>query len=139
MRAEALDLSPKEGITRPTRVLVCDDEGRLADLTAGLLRHSGYAAEAVVDGAAALARAAREPKVDVVLLDLNLAGTSSSDVLIGLAREQPAVRVILTSGYAAEDVPAALLHAQNVAGYLAKPYPVERLVAAIRSAAAESD
>ena len=138
MRAEALDLGPTEGIGTPTRVLVCDDEGRLADLTAGLLRHSGYMAEAVVDGAAALARAAREPRVDVVLLDLNLAGTPSSEVLTWLASEQPAVRVILTSGYAAEDVPEVLLNAPSVVGYLAKPYPVERLVAAIRSATEQS-
>jgi CheY-like chemotaxis protein len=136
MRVETLDSSAMESIDADARVLVCDDEGRLADLTANLLRESGFLAETVTDGAAAVERARHEPSVDVLLLDLNLPGTSSRDVLGSLARESPHTRVILTSGYAIEDVPESLIHAANVAGYLAKPYSVERLIATIRAALA---
>jgi CheY-like chemotaxis protein len=115
-------------------VLVCDDEGRLAQLTAGLLRHHGFVADAVSDGAAALDRAAGDPSFQVLLLDLNLDGLSSREVVGELAARNPEIRIILTSGYAAEDVPDDLMQRSNVAGYLPKPYPVEKLVSAVRGA-----
>lgn len=118
------------------RVLVCDDERRLGQLTAGLLRQHGFAAEAVSDGAVAIERARHEPAYDVLLLDLNLDGLTSREVVAELAESKPQIRVILTSGYSAEDVPPELMSEPNVAGYLPKPYPVESLVSSVRSALA---
>jgi len=127
-------IPPQPAEQTAVRVLVCDDEGRLAQLTAGLLRHHGFVAEAVSDGAAALERAAGDPSFEVLLLDLNLDGVSSREVVGELAERNPDIRVILTSGYAAEDIPDDLMQRPNVAGYLPKPYPVERLVSVVRGA-----
>jgi two-component system, cell cycle sensor histidine kinase and response regulator CckA len=100
-------------------------------LTAGLLRHYGFDTEAVPDGTLALERARSAPGFQVLILDLSLHGLTSAELVRLLSTEQPNVRVILTSGYSAEDVPESLLAAPNVAGYLPKPYPVERLIAAV--------
>jgi two-component system OmpR family response regulator len=116
-----------------TRVLVCDDAERLAELTAGLLTHHGFFAEAVGDGGIALDRIAHADRpFDVLLLDLHLRGKTSSEVVHAL--RNTGIRVILTSGYSAEDVPEELRREPHVTGYLPKPYPVDRLVSVIRSA-----
>ncbi|MBK7582211.1 MAG: response regulator [Myxococcales bacterium] len=120
------------------RVLVCDDEDRLADLTAALLRHFGFFAEAVADGARAVAAMRAEPGFDVLILDLNLRGTSSAEVIRALRDDGGLARVVITSGYAEEDVPVALMQEPNVVGYLPKPYPAERLVATVREAFEDS-
>ena len=118
------------------RVLVCDDERRLADLTAALLRQFGFFAEAVADGEGAVSAAVAEPGFDVLILDLNLNGTSSAEVIRRVRELGCGTRIVLTSGFCAEDVPQALLAEPGVVAYLGKPYPVERLVTTVTDALA---
>lgn len=125
-----------EGVLQ--RVLVCDDEDRLAELTASLLRHNGFYAESVVDAPSALAKlTAPDEHFDVLLLDLNLRGTTAAEVVRDVDSRGLDIRVILTSGYASEDVPEELMRQPLVAGYLPKPYPVDGLVASVRRALSE--
>ena len=128
-RGSAAPDTPQEA-----RVVVCDDEGRLAQLTAGLLRHHGFVAEAVGEGGKVLELAAAEPGFQVLLLDLNLEGMSSQQVVAELGARNPDIRIVVTSGVAPEDLPEDLMNKPNVAGYLPKPYPVERLVEVVREA-----
>jgi CheY-like chemotaxis protein len=132
--------------------LICDDEGRLADLTVGLLEEFGFSAQAVVRGEEAVAvlsnpQNAQRAKVGgevapsetelprVLLLDVNLAGgMPAQEVLDTLQQREVAVRVILSSGLSAEDVPVSLRQHPLVVTYLAKPYTVDSLVLAINNA-----
>jgi len=101
-------------------------------LTAGLLDQYGYGSLTVssVTGALeALGRAA--PPCDVVLLDLTLPDGSAAEVVHKMRAAGYDQPVILTSGYAEEDVPPELRADPLIAGYLAKPYSVDRLVDAI--------
>ena len=116
------------------RVLVCDDEWRVGELTAALLRQFGFGAVSVADGDGALAAAVIEPGFDVLILDLNLNGTSSAEVIRRVSDLGRGVRIVLTSGYCPEDVPEALMAEPSVVGYLAKPYPVERLLTTVSDA-----
>lgn len=118
------------------RVLVCDDETRLATLTAGLLEEFGYESATVSLADEALAvLCTRNLPIDVLLLDVNLsAGLSASELLAALTAKGNAVPVILTSGLASEDLPPELRTHKQVKGYLAKPYTVEELIHAISSA-----
>lgn len=114
-------------------VLVCDDEARLAMLTAGLLEQHGYAAATVGTGAAAL-DVLKSEAIDVILLDLNLPDGNAHEVIARM-REQSLDRpVILTSGYSEEDVEPTLLRSPSVTGYLAKPYSVDSLISEIEHA-----
>jgi two-component system cell cycle sensor histidine kinase/response regulator CckA len=114
-------------------VLVCDDETRLATLTAGLLDQYGYGAVTVTNCEQAIAAlGAAEPACHLVLLDVSLPDGSASKVLEQMRAHGYAQPVILTSGYAEEDVPQELMSDAQVVGYLAKPYSVDRLVEAIR-------
>ncbi len=120
------------------RVLICDDEARLGALTAGLLSEFGFQPTAVAGGdeALELLRTGGGGAMSVVLLDVNLAsGPSATEVLERMDAEGFSLPVVLTSGFALEDVPRALIEHHSVASYLAKPYTVEQLVAAIAGAA----
>jgi signal transduction histidine kinase/CheY-like chemotaxis protein len=125
-----------EGQSTGKKVLVCDDETRLASLTAGLLEEFGFAAAVVGTGDGALERiSAADSDVDRWLLDVNLsAGMSGREVLRELSRRELACPVILTSGLAREDVPSELFEHARVKSYLPKPYTVEELVATIHRA-----
>jgi DNA-binding NarL/FixJ family response regulator len=75
--------------------------------------------------------------VGVMLLDVNLAGGMTACQLLTALTEQGApVRVVLTSGLAREDVSDEMLDHPLVAGYLAKPYDIDALLAAVRAAGA---
>lgn len=129
-------IEPVAAVDHDHRILICDDEARLAELTAGLLRHFGFVAEAVADGERAIAVAGAEPGFDLLILDLTLPGVSSAEVVRRIRELGRRTRVVLTSGYSREDVPPALLREPNVVAYLAKPYPVEQLVRTVREALA---
>ena len=116
-------------------MLVCDDEARLAMLTAGLLDQYGYGSLTVSSALAALEALGRAtPACDIVLLDLTLPDGSAAEVVQRMRAAGYDQPVILTSGYAEEDIAPELLADPLIAGYLAKPYSVERLVDAIGKA-----
>ena len=119
------------------RVLICDDESRLVNLTAGLLREFDYDVLTVKSGEEAIACIAQQP-VHVVILDVNLPGEDT----LAIARriiEQRAVSIVLSSGYAEEDVESELISLPGVRAFLAKPYGIEVLSSTIRRVIEESE
>jgi PAS domain S-box-containing protein len=110
-------------------ILICDDEARLVALTAGLLREYGFEVMAVRTGAEAI-RVVETHPIDVVILDVNLPGEDAREIVTEL-RSRSDVSVILSSGYAEEDIEPVLLRDRAVKAFLAKPYGVETLVEAI--------
>lgn len=112
------------------RVLICDDELRLVNLTAGLLREFGYEVLTVKSGEEAIACVA-EQAVDVVILDVNLPGEDTLAVARKLTEQRPVV-IVLSSGFAEEDVEAELTSLPGVRAFLPKPYGIDVLSSTIR-------
>jgi DNA-binding NtrC family response regulator len=114
-------------------VLVCDDEPKLARLTAGLLESAGCqtVVTSSADGALAV-MTGENRRFDVVLLDIELRYARADVVLCGMRAHGLQTPVILTSGYPKELIDPQLICDPQVVGYLAKPYPFEHLVDAIR-------
>jgi len=134
--AEPAEPTPQPGAEQPL-ILVCDDEARLAALTADLLEQHALravTARSVEEVTASLERHAG--RIGAVLLDLDLGGHDASEVLGLLEQRGLHVPVLLTSGYAPEDVPRSLIDHPRVFGYLGKPYPVDELVGLARAALA---
>ena len=113
------------------RVLLVEDEERLATTIARGLRREGMAVDVVLDGAAALDKAAVN-SYDVVVLDRNLPMVHGDDVCRELvARECLARILMLTAAGSIKDRVTGLdLGADD---YLPKPFALTELVARIRA------
>ena len=114
-----------------TRVLIAEDETRLASFLEKGLRASGYTTTVVVDGPRAAAMA-RDDEFDLLILDLGLPGKDGLSVLRELREAGERLPVIILT---ARDDPA-----DKVAGleagaddYLAKPFHFEELLARVRA------
>jgi DNA-binding response OmpR family regulator len=113
------------------RVLLVEDEERLANTIARGLRNEGMAVDVVLEGTSALAKAAVND-YDVVVLDRNLPGIHGDDVCRALVERQlPARILMLTAAGSIQDRVTGLdLGADD---YLPKPFALKELVARIRA------
>jgi two-component system, OmpR family, response regulator VanR len=115
------------------RVLLAEDEPRVADAVARGLRREGLAVDVAQDGATALYKARVTP-YDVVVLDRDLPEVHGDDVCRTLNGEQPDTKVLmLTAAREPEDVVGGL--SLGADDYLAKPFHFPELVARIRALA----
>jgi DNA-binding response OmpR family regulator len=113
------------------RVLVVEDQVRLADSVARVLRRAGMAVDVAYDGTAALERTA-EMDYDVVILDRDLPGVHGDDVCRELMRKPARARVLMltAAGTIGDRVAGLTIGADD---YLPKPFAYPELVARIRA------
>jgi DNA-binding response OmpR family regulator len=115
------------------RVLIAEDELRLADAIARGLRRQGMAVDLARDGEAALAKA-RVVRYDVLVLDRDLPGVHGDDVCRKVRGERPETGILmLTAAGALEDVIEGL--SVGADDYLPKPFRFAELVARIHALA----
>jgi two-component system response regulator QseB len=113
------------------RILIVEDEIRLASFLEKGLRSSGFATTVVGDGAAAGAVVTDED-FDLVILDLGLPGKDGLAVLRDLRREGRRVPVIVLTARSDPHDRVTGLEA-GADDYLAKPFHFEELVARVRA------
>ena len=113
------------------RVLLVEDEERLAATIARGLRREGMAVDVVLDGKSALAKAAVN-SYDVVVLDRNLPVVHGDEVCRELVARQSLARILmLTAAGSIQDRVIGLdLGADD---YLPKPFALKELVARLRA------
>ncbi|MEU5309424.1 response regulator transcription factor [Streptomyces sp. NPDC021562] len=111
--------------------LVVDDETRLTDLVVRYLTESGHTAEGHYDGPSGLA-AARDARVDAVVLDVMLPGMDGVEVCRTLRGEGVDVPVILLTARGAISERVAGLDA-GADDYVVKPFAMEELLARLRA------
>jgi len=115
------------------RVLIAEDDGRLARAVAAGLRRRGMTADVALDGGEALDRLAANC-YDVVVLDRDLPTVHGDDICRRLAAEGSASRILmLTAARSVRDRVEGLgLGADD---YLPKPFDFTELVARIQALA----
>jgi two-component system, OmpR family, response regulator VanR len=115
------------------RVLVAEDERRVAEAIARGLRREGAAVDVAFDGVLALAKA-RAFDYDVVILDRDLPQTHGDEVCRALNSERPDTRVLMLTAYGevGDLVDGLALGADD---YMAKPFAFAELVARVRALA----
>ena len=112
------------------RILIAEDEERIARFLDRGLRASGFATTVVADGNTALS-CALSGQHDLVLLDIGLPGRDGYGVLRALREARVAVPVvILTARDTVRDTVAGLEGGAD--DYMSKPFRFEELVARIR-------
>jgi two-component system response regulator VanR len=118
------------------RVLVAEDERRVADAVARGLRREGMAVDVAYDGGSALDKA-RMNSYDVVVLDRDLPVVHGDDLCRTLRGEEPDSRVLmLTAAAGLDEVVDGL--AIGADDYMPKPFAFAELVARLRALARRS-
>ena len=114
------------------RVLVVDDEPRVAAVLHDALSDLGYAVQVAVNGAEAL-RLVALYQPDVVLLDLAMPNVSGDVVLERLRDADPTLPVIVVTGNADADRARATLDL-GAFDYVSKPFDLEILARILAAA-----
>jgi two-component system, OmpR family, response regulator VanR len=115
------------------RVLVAEDEQRVADAVARGLRRDGIAVDVADEGDSALYKVRVFP-YDVIVLDRDLPGVHGDEVCRILRDEQPETKILmLTASGTLDDVVEGL--SLGADDYMPKPFAFAELVARIRALA----
>ncbi len=120
----------------PLRVLVVDDNAALRENLAECLEGEGFEVFLAEDGPTALETLEREPRPDVVLLDLLLPGVGGREVAAAIRADprNDRVRIVIITGLP----PGPQTHETIAAdAFLPKPFGVTQLLQAIREVTGE--
>lgn len=112
-------------------VLVVDDEADLRSTTRTMIEQLGFETLTASHGKEALELFRADPeRIGCVLLDVTMPELDGEATFQELVRIRPEVRVILSSGYAKDDV-LARFAGRSVSGFLQKPYDLQTLAAVL--------
>ena len=125
--APALDAPLARGDELPRQgsgsILVVEDDPDVRDISLGLLRELGYETLEAADGQEALRTLEGPQQIDLLFTDVVMPGGTSGLALARQARRiRPALRVLLTTGYAGSEAPAS-----GEFALIAKPFRVAEL------------
>jgi len=113
-------------------ILLVDDEATIREVGEVTLTRFGYTVLTAADGGIAVECYRREQeRIDLVILDLvmpNISGKKCLEALIGI---NPAVKVIVASGYSENEHRAGLIQS-GARSFVGKPYEAEKLLDTIR-------
>ncbi len=115
------------------RILIVEDEVKLAEVLAEGLTRKGYAVDTVNDGAAAFTRiSVHRSDYDLVILDLMLPTMSGLDICKQMRAEDITVPIIVLTALSEVENKVELLLA-GADDYLVKPFSFEELTARIQA------
>ncbi len=130
--ASVAAVAPKDAARRAAgrgkgTVLVVDDEPGILRTLEVILADLGFTVVTARDGYEAIeVFRANRARVDCVLLDLTMPGMSGDSVFLAMQAIDPEVKVVVTSGWAAEEVLARFAE-RAPAAVLAKPFTTYEL------------
>ncbi len=130
-----LPVSVASPVTRPYRILVCDDQPDVLHAIELLLKGAGYEA-VTVDSPKALLRRARSEDFDLILADLNYtrdttSGDEGLDLLAGLDAQGNQAPVIVMTAWGSIDLAVEAMR-RGACDFVQKPWDNARVLAAIR-------
>ena len=113
-----------------SRILIAEDEARIASFVEKGLRSAGFAVTVTADGNAALAQA-QSGQFDLLILDIGLPGRDGFDILQTLRGEgNPIAVIVLTARDSGADTVRGLEGGAN--DYMSKPFRFDELLARVR-------
>src|SRR5579863_10520440 len=127
-RFSAMEQAPAPGAVPKQKILVVEDDAKIARVLQLELGHEGFAVEWCGDGATAIERALKGP--DLIILDLLLPRVDGLEVCRRVRKHSSVPIIILTAKDAVPDRITGLDTGAN--DYLTKPFSIEELLARIR-------
>ena len=131
MRSRPLCAARKEGAQHMSRILIVEDEEKIARFVELELLHEGYEVDKAADGRAGVDKALSSD-YDLILLDILLPQLNGMEVLRRIRREKDTPVILLTARDAVMDKVAGLDAGAD--DYITKPFAIEELLARIRVA-----
>ncbi len=106
-------------------VLIIDDDAGVRDVCTTMLHVLGYRAQDARGGDEGMAALDRNASVSLVLLDLQMPDMDGDEVLRALKQKHPALRVLMMSGRARDDLQRYLQSGADAV--LKKPFGLSEL------------
>jgi CheY-like chemotaxis protein len=131
-RAEIQDELTPSGAPGPLRILVVDDDRAVLGIVNHVVRFLGHIVAGTALNGEECVRRVQELRPDLVMLDLTMPGQDGLETAAAISQKSN-VPVIIVTGATDDDTLERLKNAK-VAGYLAKPFKLDELKAAIESA-----
>jgi len=114
-------------------ILIIDDEPEIAEFASTILAEEGYKVMVARDGFEALKIFQQiHEQIGLIILDFFLPVMDGDAVFEELKAIDPAVNVVLSSGFAEQNKIGAML-AQGLRGFIPKPYTREKLLEQVQS------
>ena len=119
--------------TIPPRLMLVDDELAYLETLIKRLTRRGYAVRSAGGGQEALDELARDPDVDVVVLDVRMPGMDGIETLRRLKERHPLIEVVMLTGHASVE---AAIRGMEIGAfdYLMKPVELDDLIYKIQDA-----
>jgi len=119
-------------LTGSETILLVDDEEMIADLGQRMLEKLGYRVLLADSGSKALkAYETNADVIDLVILDMIMPGMGGSEAFDKLKAMNPAVRVLLSSGYSLNGQASQIMK-RGCDGFIQKPFSLEQISKKIR-------
>jgi len=126
-----------EAMTEPKRILIVDDEKKVAFFLREGLEGLGEGYEVTsTDSAESALRELATNSFDLVVTDFRLPGLNGLQLMEHLQKNSPTTRTILITAYGSDEVEAAA-YKLRARRYLTKPFRIEDFVRTVREALAE--
>jgi PAS domain S-box-containing protein len=119
--------------TQHGTVLVVDDEESLRHAVGKMLRKTGFDVLEAADGFAATSLLGENgTTIDAILLDVNMPGPSTTELIAKAAETRPNVGLILTSAFT-EEMVRSKVRAPQIFRFIRKPFQFGDLLRTLRS------
>jgi PAS domain S-box-containing protein len=113
-------------------VLLIDDEEMILEVGSGLLQELGYTVVTAGSGPEALEiYQARQPEIAMVVMDMIMPGMGGGETFDRLKAINPAVRVLLSSGYSINGQASHIME-RGCDGFIQKPFNMQQLSVKMR-------
>ena len=116
-------------MAKQSRILIVDDEIHVCASIAKALESIGYLVDTVLSGEEALKKQG-ENRYDLIITDLMMPGISGMELLESLKKNDPAIRVIMITGYPSTKSTVTAIKSGAV-DYLPKPFTPDELRRAV--------
>jgi CheY-like chemotaxis protein len=116
-------------------ILVVDDERTVRELMVAVLKREGLDVKTAEDGYEAVDLVQTDASIALIILDWRMPGMMGDETLDQIVAVRPNVKIVVASGDTPSDVENAFC-GRRVEGFVAKPFRVEVLLQAVRSALA---
>ncbi|MEA3022306.1 MAG: hypothetical protein QOK01_1158, partial [Alphaproteobacteria bacterium] len=109
-------------------ILLVDDDNAVREVTRAMLHELGYAVLEAGSGGAALDVFAREPKIDLMIVDFAMPGMNGAEVARQAQAKRPSLPILFVTGFSDRSGLAGV----DEAYVLAKPFVYDELASKVR-------